>query len=41
MAYWVVCIAPDTLKSRLQASPPGKYSGVSQVFMDMVREKIF
>ena len=33
---WVVAIAPDTLKSRLQTSPPGMYSGIREVFTDMV-----
>lgn len=33
---WVVAIAPDTLKSRLQTAPPGKYSGIIDVFRDMV-----
>lgn len=33
---WIAAIAPDTLKSRLQTSPPGKYSGIRQVFVDMV-----
>lgn len=36
IANWVVAIAPDTLKSRLQTSPPGKYSGIIDVFKDMV-----
>lgn len=34
---WIVAITPDTLKSRLQTSPPGKYSGIAHVFTDMVR----
>lgn len=34
---WVVAIAPDTLKSRLQTSPEGKYTGIIQVYRDMVR----
>lgn len=34
---WVVAIAPDTLKSRFQTAPPGKYSGIIAVFKDMVR----
>lgn len=33
---WVVAIAPDTLKSRLQTAPPGMYSGIIAVFKDMV-----
>ena len=37
VANWVVAIAPDTLKSRLQTAPPGKYSGITEVFRDMVR----
>lgn len=37
VANWVVAIAPDTLKSRLQTAPPGKYSGITEVFRDMMR----
>ena len=35
----MVAIAPDTLKSRLQTAPEGKYTGVRQVFVDMVSLK--
>ena len=33
---WAVAIAPDTLKSRLQTAPPGKYNGVRDVFRELV-----
>ena len=39
-ASWIPAIAPDTLKSRLQTSPPGMYTGVRHVFSDMVRAKL-
>ena len=34
---WMVAIGPDTLKSRYQTAPPGTYSGVRDVFTQMVR----
>lgn len=34
---WIVAIGPDTLKSRYQTAPPGTYSGVRDVFQQMVR----
>lgn len=34
---WIVAIAPDTLKSRLQTAPEGKYKGVMDVFSELVR----
>lgn len=34
---WVVAIAPDTLKSRLQTAPEGKYRGVRDVFAELIR----
>ncbi|ORX68709.1 mitochondrial carrier [Linderina pennispora] len=37
MANWAVAIPPDVLKSRLQTAPDGKYSGVRQVFIEMMR----
>ncbi|KAJ2880882.1 carnitine transporter [Coemansia aciculifera] len=37
MANWAVAIPPDVLKSRLQTSPEGKYTGVRQVFVEMMR----
>ena len=40
VANWVVAIAPDTLKSRLQTAPPGRYTGIAHVFTDMVRNDI-
>ncbi|KAI8322182.1 mitochondrial carrier, partial [Martensiomyces pterosporus] len=37
MANWAVAIPPDVLKSRLQTAPEGKYTGVRQVFVEMMR----
>ncbi|KAJ2497210.1 carnitine transporter [Coemansia sp. RSA 1972] len=37
MANWAVAIPPDVLKSRLQTAPDGKYTGVRQVFIEMMR----
>ncbi|KAJ2772499.1 carnitine transporter [Coemansia nantahalensis] len=37
MANWAVAIPPDVLKSRLQTAPDGRYSGVRQVFVEMMR----
>ncbi|KAJ2382688.1 carnitine transporter [Coemansia sp. RSA 2611] len=37
MANWAVAIPPDVLKSRLQTAPEGRYSGVRQVFVEMMR----
>lgn len=34
---WMVAIAPDTLKSRYQTAPEGTYTGIRQVFVQMVR----
>ncbi|XP_071816770.1 mitochondrial carnitine/acylcarnitine carrier protein-like [Apostichopus japonicus] len=34
---WMVAIAPDTLKSRYQTAPEGTYTGIRQVFVEMVR----
>ena len=36
---WIVAIAPDTLKSRLQTSPEGKYQNIRQVYKDLVRSE--
>ncbi|XP_077985815.1 mitochondrial carnitine/acylcarnitine carrier protein-like [Glandiceps talaboti] len=37
---WLVAIPPDTLKSRLQTAPEGKYpNGMRSVFMDLVRNE--
>ncbi len=33
---WMAAIAPDTLKSRLQTAPEGKYRGVRDVFFELV-----
>ncbi|KAJ2376164.1 carnitine transporter, partial [Coemansia sp. RSA 2607] len=37
MANWAVAIPPDVLKSRLQTAPEGRYAGVRQVFVEMMR----
>jgi solute carrier family 25 carnitine/acylcarnitine transporter 20/29 len=39
MANWVLAIAPDTVKSRLQTAPEGKYSGILDVVRTMLREE--
>nr|AKN21591.1 slc25a-23 [Schmidtea mediterranea] len=37
MCNWLVCIPPDTLKSRLQTAPEGKYpNGLRSVFREMM-----
>lgn len=36
---WIVAIGPDTLKSRFQTSPAGTYTGVRDVFSQMVRNE--
>ena len=33
---WLSCIAQDTVKSRYQTAPAGKYTGLTQVFMEIV-----
>ena len=37
---WMAAIAPDTLKSRLQTSPPGMYRGIRDVFVELVSQPI-
>lgn len=39
MACWGVCIPPDTLKSRFQTAPDGKYTSVIDVFRQLVKEE--
>lgn len=34
---WIVAIGPDTLKSRYQTAPAGTYTGVRDVFQQMVK----
>ena len=34
---WIVSLPADTLKSRFQTAPPGKYTGLGQVFTELVR----
>jgi len=36
---WIVAIGPDTLKSRFQTAPAGTYTGVRDVFSQMVRNE--
>ena len=36
IANWLSCIAQDTVKSRYQTAPSGKYSGLGQVLMEIV-----
>ncbi len=36
MLNWMAAIVPDTLKSRLQTAPEGKYRGVRDVFSQLV-----
>lgn len=36
-ANWAAGIMPDVLKSRFQTAPPGKYNGVKDVFVDVMR----
>ncbi|XP_047142479.1 mitochondrial carnitine/acylcarnitine carrier protein isoform X1 [Hydra vulgaris] len=38
---WIVAIGPDTLKSRFQTAPIGQYTGVVDVFTQMVRKEGF
>lgn len=33
---WLSCIAQDTVKSRYQTAPAGKYTGLTQVFTEIV-----
>ncbi|CAD6996903.1 unnamed protein product [Ceratitis capitata] len=38
IAYWVVGMPPDVLKSRLQTAPPDKYKhGIRSVFAELMR----
>ena len=37
MFNWAVAIPPDVLKSRLQTAPEGKYSGIRDVFVDLMK----
>lgn len=37
VANWIVSIAPDTLKSRLQTAPDGRYNGIRDVFRELIR----
>lgn len=34
---WMVALPPDVLKSRLQTAPEGKYNGVRDVFLQMMK----
>ena len=37
VAMWSIAIPPDVVKSRLQAAPPGTYSGTYDCFVKLVR----
>ncbi|PVV03550.1 hypothetical protein BB560_000947 [Smittium megazygosporum] len=37
VANWVVAIPPDVLKTRLQTAPPGTYTGIRNVFIDLMK----
>jgi solute carrier family 25 carnitine/acylcarnitine transporter 20/29 len=37
IANWVVAIPPDVLKSRYQTAPEGRYTGIRQVFVELMR----
>lgn len=39
MACWATCIVPDGLKSRFQTAPEGKFRGVTDVYLTVVREE--
>ena len=39
MACWGVCIPPDTLKSRYQTAPDGKYTSIINVFRTLIKEE--
>ncbi|PWA00616.1 hypothetical protein BB558_003338 [Smittium angustum] len=39
MANWAVAIPPDVLKTRLQTAPEGTYTGVRQVFVELMRNE--
>ena len=39
MACWGVCIPPDTLKSRYQTAPDGKYTSIIHVFRTLIKEE--
>lgn len=37
MACWTVAIPPDVLKSRYQTAPPGKYTGIFDVYRQLIK----
>ena len=37
---WLACIAQDTVKSKYQTAPAGKYSGLTEVFREIVSELV-
>lgn len=39
MANWAIAIPPDVLKSRYQTASPGRYSGINDVFKEVIREE--
>ena len=39
MACWGVCIPADVIKSRYQTAPEGKYSGLYDVYKNLIKEE--
>ena len=39
VAMWASCMPADVLKSRFQTAPPGKYNGVRDVFVHLIKEE--
>lgn len=39
IAYWCIGMPPDVLKSRLQTAPTGTYTGVRDVFRQLMRNE--
>ncbi|KAJ9581403.1 hypothetical protein L9F63_023418, partial [Diploptera punctata] len=39
LAMWITCMPADVLKSRFQTAPPGKYTGVRDVFKQLIKEE--
>lgn len=36
---WIVAVPPDTLKSRFQTAPPGKYNGLMDVLKELIAQE--
>ncbi|CAM9973013.1 unnamed protein product, partial [Heterosigma akashiwo] len=41
IANWLVCIPPDTVKTKLQTAPEGRYSNYFEVWSDVLRSAGF